>query len=254
MKNRSDMEKRLNLARSNLLVVIIFSAINIALVLLNTNITFLFTATCPTLIVQIGQLASEEARNSTILWIAGAISAVIVLLYTMCYFLSKKRGVFMMIALILFTIDTLVLVWLLTLGFDSSVLFDIAFHIWVLYYLIVGTKAWLNLKKMPFEDPLNVYYESSATHASPLRVASAHGKTILSQTYGDLEITVKRSFDTTELIVNGLVYAEQAGLAEPIYTLEVCIEDTYIRVTKDHSGDVELYVNENLLRRVQNPL
>ena len=244
------MEKRLNLARSNLLIVILFSVINIALVLLNTNISFLFTAILPTLIIQIGQIVSAETGNTAFLWITGAIAIAIVLLYCMCYLLSKKRGVFMLVALILFTLDTLALVWLLTLGFEAGFLFDIAFHVWILYYLIIGTKAWSDLKKLPPENPIDVYYESSLTHTSPLRVASPNGKTILSQTYGSLEISVKKTFDTTELIVNGVVYAEHSGLAEPIFTLNTYIEDTHICVKKDVSGDTELYVNENLLGKV----
>ena len=246
MEKRFEAKKRLSTARSNLLAVILFSAINILLTLFNTGVTFLFSALCPALIIQIGNLVAAETRNPAFLWIASAIAVAIIALYVMCYFLSKKRGVFILIALILFSLDTLVLAWTLTLGFETGVLIDLAFHIWVSFYLIIGTKAWLDLKKLPIA-------EYSNESARPLREASAVREIILSQTYGNLDIAVMRTEEITELIVNGSVYVEKIGVFELNSEMYAFIEDSYygdgthIRVTMDASSSMNLYINETLL-------
>ena len=254
MKKRIEIEKKFANARKNLMLVIIFSVVNMALTVLNSNISFLFSATVPVLVLQVGQIFSEESGISMFLMAAAAIALIIIALYGICFLLSKKRRAFMLVALILFVLDTLFLLWTLTLGFDSGVMLDIVFHVWILYFLISGTKAWIDLKKTPVEEELFVEYQTGGTETgaetetdtAALRLPSSKGKVILSHNFGEMEILVKREDGTTELIVNGVVYAEKKGMLEGNYTLNATVGTANIVVEMDYSSMMSLYVNGTL--------
>ena len=53
-------------------------------------------------------------------------------------------------ALVYFSLDSL----LLLLFFDVSFILDIVFHVWVLYYLIIGVISGIKLQNMPPEQPV----------------------------------------------------------------------------------------------------
>ena len=150
MQTRQEVEAIFMKARGNLLAIVVFSSINVILTALNINLNFLFSATIPTGIVYFGQGVSNGLGGSPV---AVLIFAVIAMLFVgvfgLCYLLSKKMKGFMLVALILFILDTLWLAWLLSRAFDAEAFLNIAFHAWVLYYLVIGTKAWLDLKRLP---------------------------------------------------------------------------------------------------------
>ena len=251
MKNRIEIEKKFDVSRKNLLAVVIFSVVNILLLMFDTGMIFLFSVALPTLIFQIGQMISMEAGDSIFLIVASVISFAIIALYGLCYILSKKYKGFICAALVLFSFDTLFLISTITLGFEPSVIMDIVFHIWIMYYLIVGTKAWLNLKNLPFDEQIEEYVDEicASNSAGSLRAETPKGRIILSHRYENLEISVKRLFGMTELIVNGEVYAEQKGVFETSYTLDVYVDDVHITLTMDNLGKMELYANGNLLAK-----
>lgn len=149
MNSRAEVEKRFNSARNNLLWVMGFSLVNVILRLLGSGMYMLFSATFPLVMIDLG--LELEGIFLTIGIIAAFVS---IICYGICYLLSKKYKAFMLVSLILFSIDTLFLIWILTLGFEASLLLDIAFHAWVLYSLSIGVKAWVNLKKMPPDEEI----------------------------------------------------------------------------------------------------
>ena len=151
MQTRVEAENKFEISRRNLLAVVAFSAINILFVLLNMNVSFLFSATAPMFVVQIGQWMAEEIAGA-LLPITAVIAFGMVSFYAICYFLAKKHRVFILVALILFSLDTLFLMWVMLIAFDPVNLIDVVFHVWVMYYLVIGAKAWSALKKMPAEE------------------------------------------------------------------------------------------------------
>jgi len=58
----------------------------------------------------------------------------------------------MLVALIVFSIDSLILIyialWAIEYGGDYRILIDFAFHGWVMFNLIVGTIAWAKLRRV----------------------------------------------------------------------------------------------------------
>jgi len=252
MGKRGNIEKTLENSRKNLLLVIVFSLINVLLSLFNSTVTFLFSASFPWYVLEFGKTLAQEFDSSLLVTIAAIISFVAISLYGICYLLAKKHRIFILFALILFSLDTLFLLWTITLGFDASVLIDIAFHAWVMYYLIADTKAWLDLKKAPSDDE-EIAEENdqaeSGSNTEALRPESMKGRVILAQIVGSLDIKVKRLFGVTELIVNGMVYAEKKGIIESAYTLEARVENVPIQATMDAAANMCLYVDGSLLEK-----
>ena len=84
------------------------------------------------------------------LFVASIVIAVLILaIYLLCWLFSKKgKVIWLKIALVLFGIDTVVLV----LSAGLSALVDLGFHIWILYILYSGIKAHKALKDMPKEE------------------------------------------------------------------------------------------------------
>ncbi len=150
-KNRYDK------ARYNLLAVIIFTVINCLLVA--TDRYFLFSAFIPTLFVQLNfymhsdeylaevpeiDLQEAAAFIDVVGFVFVALAVVCIVLYLMCWFFSKKRRGWMIVALVLFSIDSAFLL----LNFSVDMIVDIAFHGMVMYYLITGVIAASKLRTL----------------------------------------------------------------------------------------------------------
>ncbi|MDD4796284.1 MAG: hypothetical protein PHO66_00760 [Eubacteriales bacterium] len=153
MTRRENIEKIFEGSRKQLLALVGFSAANLLLGLFNANITFLFSASFPQFVLELGKILWQDFGSPTPFLIALVLSLALIALYGICYLLAKKRRAFMAAALALFTLDTLFLLWTLMQGFDWSALFDIGFHVWVMFFLIMGTKAWLDLRSLPADEP-----------------------------------------------------------------------------------------------------
>ena len=149
-------------ARNNLLLVVIFTTINLFLTAFETGFYFLFSATVPQIIFEIGQIIAIDSQNKAFLF-GGAIVAFIgIAMYLVCWSLANRFRVAILVALILFSIDTLLCVFFVFTGpFDIMFLVDIAFHIWVLITLIFGVIAWAKLQGVNLGDSNAVINEMS---------------------------------------------------------------------------------------------
>ena len=150
---RTTAQSKYNIARSNLLLALAFTAINIVLILVGADLYFLFSATIPRYAAVIGVGVAAQTGMTVSLVIFGAIAIVLTLPYLICWIFSKKHYGWMIGALIYFSLDTAVLVLFLLMG-DFTPIVDILIHAWVLYYLILGVKNGLALKSLPEEDPI----------------------------------------------------------------------------------------------------
>jgi len=66
--------------------------------------------------------------------------------YLICYLFSKKWRAFILVALILFSLDALIMLGVMVLtGEYAEFLLNVLFHAWILFYLISGTVAWAKL-------------------------------------------------------------------------------------------------------------
>ena len=138
-------------ARHNLLLVVIFSTINLILYVAEVDYYLLFSATAPMLSYGVGWDLAYEFHDDNFLVAGLVIAAVIILLYLACWALAKRRRGFIIAAFVLFMFDCLIyaylLVDILSYGeFVASELIDIVFHIWILIAMISGLMAWKKLR------------------------------------------------------------------------------------------------------------
>jgi hypothetical protein len=140
-------------SRNNLLLVIAFTVINLVLIYFDANVNFLFSATIPQFVFNMGKYFVEQT-DLNIFFIIGLIIAFLaVLSYFIFWLLARRTRVLILVALIFFCIDSLLLIYLVFINdeFNFSVLMEIAFHAWILYYLITGVKAWSKLRGITTE-------------------------------------------------------------------------------------------------------
>lgn len=165
MSERQRLTNKFNLARANLLLVIIFSVINIALLLFGSDSYFLFSASIPYYAVLTGMLVCGkfpewyytglgdiQFRDNSFFVGMLILALVILSLYLLSWIFSKKnKAGWLIFALVIFSIDTVGMFWIY--GFSVDSILDILFHAWVLYYLISGISACNKLKYLPEEAP-----------------------------------------------------------------------------------------------------
>ena len=124
-------------ARTNLLIAIAFTAVNMILGLIGSEVYFLFSITLPY------ALCDPEVGG-----VAIAVAVVVLAFYVCCYLFSKKKPGWMIAALVAFCVDCLLLVVFALLGIAASkgeislvdILIDVLAHVWVLVYLIIGVR------------------------------------------------------------------------------------------------------------------
>ena len=174
-QERARLEGKYKSSRFNLLLVIIFTVINIVLLVTQSNRYFLFSATVPYFIADLGMLYAgmypEEFYFETgitplfdttgfVFFLSVAI--LILVFYLICFMQSKNKKVGWLIAALVFiSIDTAMC--LLLYGFEG--ILDIVFHGWVIFDIASGIKAYSDFKKLPELAPEEENAEAAAEAA-----------------------------------------------------------------------------------------
>ena len=145
-------------ARNSLLIVMIFTAVNLAMLLLDSGTYFLFSASVPYYLTAFGMgmdIGMGVSGIGTFTAVGLGISAVVLVLFLLCWLLSKKRPGWLVVAVVAFILDTVALV-LVCLAFDALTdsIMDLVFHAWVVVSLAQGIAANGKLKKLPAEEPV----------------------------------------------------------------------------------------------------
>ena len=139
-------ERQVAMSRGTILLVLCLTVLNLALLFAGSNTYLLFSASVPyylTIMARGFDLAAYGSVNCGYTWAALAASAVVLALYLVCWYLSKKQNNWLMMGTVLFVLDTIFLVVLCRFvfgGFTESIL-DFLMHGWVLYELTVAIKA-----------------------------------------------------------------------------------------------------------------
>ena len=163
---RQSLEGKYHSSRTNLLLIVAFSLINVIMLATGSGSYFLFSAYIPYATVLFGMLfcgklpaeyytedwASATFLDDSFFAVMIAIAAVFVGLYLLAWFLSKKRVGWLVFALVFFALDTAAMLWMQGISADS--ILDIVFHAWVIFSLVGGIRAHAALKKLPKEEPV----------------------------------------------------------------------------------------------------
>ncbi|MBQ8387772.1 MAG: hypothetical protein IJX46_02465 [Clostridia bacterium] len=157
---RAQLEMRYNTARYNLLLVAAFTVINMIMLISQSGSYFLFSAATPYIITDLamffcGMYPAEAYLeypgmgffDMSVFYVAVAICAVIIAMYVITFFLSRKgRVAWLFVALGIFIVDTV----MMFIFWDiSAIIIDILFHVWVIGSLCLGIYSQFKLKKLP---------------------------------------------------------------------------------------------------------
>ncbi len=159
------LERKFASARSNIVVVLLFTLLNIILLVTNSNTYFLFSAYVPYFLADLGmfycgmypaeyygdELANMLFMDKSFFAIMLVLAAVVLALYLLSWIFTKKgKTGWMIFALVFFSVDTAAL--FLLNGFSSELIIDYVFHAWVIVSFANGIAAAGKLKKLP-EEP-----------------------------------------------------------------------------------------------------
>lgn len=129
-------------ARGNLLVMLFLTVVNVVLIVTEADVSFMFSAFLPQLFFALGALM----ENPVFMGVMVAATVVNLLVYLLCWIFSKKHWGWMLVATIVFVVDTVAMFLLTMPDFD---VIGIVFHAWVLVYLIMGVVAGIKRKTAP---------------------------------------------------------------------------------------------------------
>lgn len=239
-------------ARSNLLLMIILTVVNIFLFAFGSDTMLLFSATVPYFASAIGIMSEDTAVTTLLVTVAVAV----LLVYFFCWLFSKKHFGWMIAALVMFLLDTLCLVGIYTLLGEFSGILDLAIHIWVIYYLIVGAKYGSQLKNLPEEyayaevsDPKNTVESAQI----PLRMADLDVKSriLLEADAVGHHICYRRVKRVNELVIDGYVYDEVEMLVESAHSLTAVIDGHQIAVGYDGARSYIIVDGETVAKRLR---
>lgn len=148
--------RRINLARSNLIAMTLLTVVNIAAYFFGGDFGFPFSAFFPYAAVIFGDIFATELADPMIFYWGIALASIVLILYIVGYFLSKKRHGWLIAVTVLYVLDLIFMTYIYFPDFDFSALLDYAFHFWVLYYLVLGVIAARKIKNLPEEPALDV--------------------------------------------------------------------------------------------------
>ena len=145
----SQNEAKYRNARISLLTILIFSTLNLILVGL-ADMYFLFSAYIPLITTAIGFSWYTETGVLALYIIAIILALIMIVPYLLCWLFSKKKVGWMIGALVLFSLDTVLFLFdffsYIAVGEYSSLL-DLAFHVCAIVSLILGVKYGLIREK-----------------------------------------------------------------------------------------------------------
>lgn len=148
--------RRINLARSNLIAMTLLTIVNIAAYFFGGDFGFPFSAFFPYAAVIFGDIFATELADPMIFYWGIALASIVLILFIVGYFLSKKRHGWLIFVTVLYVLDLIFMTYIYYPDFDFSALLDYAFHFWVLYYLVMGVIAARKIKNLPEEPALDV--------------------------------------------------------------------------------------------------
>ncbi len=170
-KMKNDMQFKQ--AKISLLFIIIFSAVNLFTIIFG-DLYFLFSSYITTLFAYMGYAWYVEGAIA-VAFVFIAIGIISLVPYILCYIFAKKHVGWLIGALVLFSIDSVLVlidfVSLILIG-DISMLIDVLFHAYAIYALAVAIKYGYKVKEdkeAPIEEDTYIPTEYSEEMAQVTR-------------------------------------------------------------------------------------
>lgn len=245
MKN--ELKKKYEQSRGNLLLIIIFTVINIALLFSQSGTIFLFSITVP-----YWAAAFAYYLELTNLYI---VAGVVLALYLIFWIFSKKHYGWFIPALVLFILDTIYLGYVSIDMAESSNIIDILVHIWVLYYLGAGIYFGYKIKHLPADETVAedavaetdseaVGTTATVENSAPIRPAEdVKHRVFVEAEYQGHHICYRHVKGANEFVVDGNVYGVYTKIIESAHSLNAKIDG--LDITVGYDGAYHSYINVN---------
>ena len=148
---RARLRQQINWGRNALLVILAVTLLNQFLLMIGLNYHFLFSSAVPYYLNWLGKELAANGDMGVFKAIAVILTMLMYVAYIACWLLSAQRREWMLAALGLYGIDTLLLVIfsMTLLENPASCLFEILTHLVGLWLLYVAVGASNRLSKMP---------------------------------------------------------------------------------------------------------
>lgn len=263
---KQSLKSKYSAARINLLVVVLFTLFNILMLVSNSGSYFLFSASIPYILTDLGmffcgrypdefytgEFEGMLFADQSLFWGMLIISILILGVYTLCWFLSRNHNVKpLKAALVLFCIDTGVM--LLNYGFTAII--DLAFHVWVIYILVMGIKAHKKLQELP-DEPIEAEFTALNEDGTPVDSpilrpmdTEVKARVLLDTEIYNYHIVYRRIKKTNELVINGNVYSEYSATMELPHDLRAVVDGHRISAGMDHASHSYISVDGNIVKR-----
>lgn len=237
---RASAQQQYKIARSNLLLMLVLTVVNIVLLAAEADTMLLFSATVPYYLSAISM--GLYAEFSQVAFIGFGIVVAILVIYLLCWIFSKKHYGWMIAALVFFILDSIAMIGLYVLAEDFSGILDLVVHIWVLYYLIIGVRYGHKLKNISPEEAVEYEIEqpeqpqmNTMGNSIALRVVDNDVKhrVLIDGNYLGHYICYRRVKRINELVVDGYVYDDVEMLVETAHALNATIDGHRIQVGFD---------------------
>lgn len=243
MTLRQTLEQKAKAGRSNLLLAMILTVVNIVLLIAGSDTMMLFSISVPYYAVIFGVVLGGQE-----LMITGCVIAAIMLaVYFLCWLLSKKRVGWLITALVLMILDTLALIGFYLMASEISGILDFVFHAMIIYYLAAGISSTKKLKNLPPEEPVIVDPEVPLANSVPLRRVEEGEKArvLLESTYGTYRVVYRQVKSMNQLVINDYIYDEVKLVIEPAYSLSARIDGHEFTVGYDGRNTSYFLVDGN---------
>ncbi len=155
MDSREKLQRNLTTGRSYLLTVLLLTVVNIGMVMMNVGRYFLCSVFVPYMLCYLGHNGYAIGDFEISFPMAMVATIVILGVLVAIWVLSKKRPGLLYAALIIFIVDTLVLV---KLAMDADALaenvVDLLFHGFVMWQLFQGARCGNKMVDEPDDAPI----------------------------------------------------------------------------------------------------
>lgn len=240
---RESLEQKAKGGRSNLLLAIILTVVNIVMLVAGGDSMLLFSISVPYYAVIFGVILGGQE-----LMITGCVIAGIILIaYFLCWLFSKKHVGWLVAALVMLIVDTLALIGFYLLAQEISGILDLLFHALIIYYIAAGISSSKKLAALPPEVPVVVDPTEPIANSVPLRRIEEDEKcrVLLESTYGMYRVVYRRVKSVNQLVINNYIYDEVQYVIEPAHTLTAILDGHKFEVGYDGRNSSYFLVDGN---------
>lgn len=230
---RKELARKYESARFDLLIIIGLTILNIVTLLMGSDTMTLFSASVPYYAIAFGILLE-------VLPLGAMVAGAVLLLYFICWLFSKRNSVWMAVALVLFSIDTLCLLGFYILAEEISGVLDLLVHAFSLYCLSIGVVSANKLKKMPeeiFDEDFDEE-EDSLPDSKPIgRINEQEKCRVLLETHcAGHHVCYRRVKRTNQLVIDNYIYDEIKMLVETPHALSAVVGGHRFEVGMDRGS------------------